>query len=111
MTIDSPPMRQGNAMKLLGILGLVSLLAGTAFAQQPPQPGAKPPTCQSQYTEAPAMSSALLINTGFDIKAAIPGGLWLQKDKEVYFCNSGRATDGEIICWKLRVPVKGQVCQ
>jgi hypothetical protein len=95
-------------MKLLGIFGLVSLLAGAAMAQQP---GAKPPTCQSQYIEAPALSSALLINTGFDIKAAIPGGLWLQKDKETYFCNSGRALDGEVICWKLRVPVKGQDCQ
>ena len=57
------------------------------------------------------MSPGLLISTGFDIKAAIPGGLWLQKDKEVYFCNSGRAADGETLCWKLRIPVKGQACQ
>ena len=57
------------------------------------------------------MSPGLLISTGFDIKAAVPGGVWLQKDREVYFCNTGRAADGETLCWKLRVPVKGQRCQ
>lgn len=102
-------------MKSLGILGAICLLAGSALAQQPggqAQPGtAKPQTCQSQYAEAPAFSSALLVNTGFEIRAAIPGGLWLQKDREVFFCNSGRAADGESLCWKLRVPVKGQPCQ
>jgi hypothetical protein len=101
-------------MKLLGALGLACLASTAAFAQQPsapPSPNTKPPTCQSQYAEAPAYSSALLISTGFEIKAAVPGGLWLQKDKDVYFCNSGRASDGEMLCWKLRVPVKGQPCQ
>lgn len=101
-------------MKLLGTLGLACLASGVAFAQQPGSPsstGSKPASCQSQYSEAPAYSSALLLSTGFEIKAAVPGGLWLQKQKDVYFCNSGRAADGEILCWKLRVPVKGQPCQ
>jgi hypothetical protein len=101
-------------MKLLGVLGLACLASGVAFAQQPggpPSTGSKPATCQSQYAEAPAYSSALLLSTGFEIKAAVPGGLWLQKQKDVYFCNSGRAADGEMLCWKLRVPVKGQPCQ
>jgi hypothetical protein len=101
-------------MKLLGVLGLACLASAAASAQQPstpPSTSTKPPTCQSQYAEAPAYSSALLISTGFEIKAAVPGGLWLQKDKDVYFCNSGRASDGEMLCWKLRVPVKGQPCQ
>jgi hypothetical protein len=96
-------------MKSLGILGAVCLLAGSALAQQPTTP--KPQTCQSQYAEAPGFSPALLVSTGFEIRSAIPGGLWLQKDKEVFFCNSGRATDSEVLCWKLRVPVKGQPCQ
>jgi len=101
-------------MRLLGTIGLACLMSGVAFAQQPgdpPSAGSKPATCQSQYAEAPAYSSALLLSTGFEIKAAIPGGLWLQKQKNVYFCNSGRAVDGEMLCWKLRVPVKGQPCQ
>lgn len=101
-------------MRLLGTIGLACLISGVAFAQQPgdpPSAGSKPATCQSQYAEAPAYSSALLLSTGFEIKAAIPGGLWLQKQKNVYFCNSGRAVDGEMLCWKLRVPVKGQPCQ
>ena len=57
------------------------------------------------------MSPAALITRGFDIKAAVPGGLWVQKDREVYFCNSGRALDNDVLCWRLREPVKGQVCQ
>ena len=98
-------------MKSLLALTLVCLASGAAWAQ-PQQPAqGKPATCLSQYSEAASMSPGLLITTGFDIKAAIPGGLWLQKDKEVYFCNSGRAADGETLCWKLRVPVKGQSCQ
>jgi len=98
-------------MKLLLALLLTCLAIGTAWAQ-PQQPAqGKPPACVSQYSEAAAMSPGLLISTGFDIKAAIPGGVWLQKDREVYFCNSGRAAEGETLCWKLRVPVKGQPCQ
>ena len=57
------------------------------------------------------MSAAALITRGYDIKAAVPGGLWVQKDREVYFCNSGRALDNDVLCWRLREPVKGQVCQ
>ncbi len=100
-------------MKLLGVVGLACLASGVAFAQQPGgvPSSSKPATCQSQYAEAPAYSSALLLSTGFEIKAAVPGGLWLQKQKDVYFCNSGQAADGEMLCWKLRVPVKGQPCQ
>ena len=99
-------------MKLPGLVGLLCLTAAAAFAQQPAAPGSgsKPTTCQSQYAEAPAYSSALLISTGFEIKAAVQGGLWLQKDKDVYYCNSGRPAEREMMCWKLRVPVKGQPC-
>lgn len=103
-------------MKLHGLVGLLCLAATAAAAQQPAAPGAapgsgaKPTTCQSQYAEAPAYSSALLISTGFEIKAAVPGGLWLQKDKDVYYCNAGRTNEREVMCWKLRIPVKGQPC-
>jgi len=98
-------------MKSLLAIPLACLAIGTAWAQ-PQQPAqSKPPTCLSQYSEAASMSPGLLISTGFDIKAAVPGGVWLQKDREVYFCNTGRAADGETLCWKLRVPVKGQRCQ
>lgn len=101
-------------MKSLGLLALAWLTAGAASAQQPsgqpPAGAAKPSTCLSQYSEAPAFSPALLINTGFEIKGSVPGGLWLQKEKEVYFCNSGRAAEGEVLCWKLRIPVRGQPC-
>lgn len=98
-------------MKSLLPLAFVCLASGAAWAQPKQSPQQKPPACISQYSEAAAMSPGLLISTGFDIKAAIPGGLWLQKDREVYFCNSGRAAEGENLCWKLRVPVKGQSCQ
>ena len=102
-------------MKALVAIAFVSVLMGTAHAQQ--QPAARqqaPPagqTCMSQHVEAPGVSAAALITRGYDIKAAVPGGLWVQKDREVYFCNSGRALDNDVLCWRLREPVKGQICQ
>ena len=102
-------------MKALVAIAVAFVLVGAAHAQQPaaqqqaPAPAGQ--TCMSQHVEAPGMSAAALINRGFDIKAAVPGGLWVQKDREVYFCNSGRALDNDVLCWRLREPVKGQVCQ
>jgi hypothetical protein len=104
-------------MKALVAIAVVSVLVGAALAQQPAAQQQAPPqvptgqTCMSQHVEAPGMSAAALITRGFDIKAAVPGGLWVQKDREVYFCNSGRALDNDVLCWRLREPVKGQVCQ
>jgi hypothetical protein len=102
-------------MKALVAIAFVSVLMGTAHAQQQPagqqQAPAGQPVCMSQHVEAPGVSAAALISRGFDIKAAVPGGLWVQKDREVYFCNSGRALDNDVLCWRLREPVKGQICQ
>jgi hypothetical protein len=103
-------------MKALIAIAVVSVSVGAARAQQQPavQQQAPPPagqTCMSQHVEAPGVSAAALITRGYDIKAAVPGGLWVQKDREVYFCNSGRALDNDVLCWRLREPVKGQVCQ
>jgi hypothetical protein len=104
-------------MKALVAIAVVAVLVGAAHAQQPAtqqQPAPQVPagqTCMSQHVEAPGVSAAALITRGFDIKAAVPGGLWVQKDREVYFCNSGRALDNDVLCWRLREPVKGQVCQ
>ncbi|MBM3646424.1 MAG: hypothetical protein FJX11_01400 [Alphaproteobacteria bacterium] len=77
-------------MRFLVALVLTSLLASSALAQQPP---AAAQTCQSQYIEAPGLSAAALLARGYDIKAAVPGALWLQKDREVFFCNTGRVLD------------------
>src|SRR5262245_60665962 len=101
-------------MKALAAIALAFLLMGTAQAQrqaQQPAPQQQSQTCLSQHVEAPGVSAAALITRGYDIKAAVPGGLWVQKDREVYFCNSGRALDNEVLCWRLREPVKGQACQ
>jgi hypothetical protein len=104
-------------MKALVAIAVVTVLVGAVQAQQQPaaQQQAPPPpagqTCMSQHVEAPGVSAAALITRGYDIKAAVPGGLWVQKDREVYFCNSGRALDNDVLCWRLREPVKGQVCQ
>jgi hypothetical protein len=104
-------------MKALVAIAVVSVSVGAAHAQQPAAQQPAPPqapagqTCMSQHVEAPGMSAAALITRGFDIKAAVPGGLWVQKDREVYFCNSGRALDNDVLCWRLREPVKGQICQ
>lgn len=101
-------------MKALVALAFVSVSMGAAYAQQPAaqqQAPAGQALCMSQHVEAPGVSAAALITRGYDIKAAVPGGLWVQKDREVYFCNSGRALDNDVLCWRLREPVKGQVCQ
>lgn len=120
-------------MKALIVMAFALLLSNVAQAQRPPAapaaplppPAALPPqapapspsppaaptrTCQSQHLEQPGVSAAALIGRGYDIKAAIPGGLWVQKDREVFFCNSGLALDGDVLCWRLREPVKGQAC-
>jgi hypothetical protein len=96
-------------MKVPVALVVASLVPLCAQAQQPAQQ-APANACLSQHVEAPGVSAAALITRGYDIKAAIPGGLWVQKDREVYFCNSGRALDNEVLCWRLREPVKGQPC-
>ena len=103
-------------MKALVAIAVVSVLVGAAHAQQPAAQQQAPQapagqTCMSQHVEAPGMSAAALITRGYDIKAAVPGGLWVQKEREVYFCNSGRALDNDVLCWRLREPVKGQICQ
>ena len=104
-------------MKALVAIAFVSVLLGRPMpssaggATASATAGTAGPICMSQHVEAPGVSAAALITRGFDIKAAVPGGLWVQKDREVYFCNSGRALDNDVLCWRLREPVKGQVCQ
>ncbi len=88
---------------LLIAVPLLALMASGAQAQSPK-------TCVNQYADAAGGNPASLLAGGFDIKAAVPGGLWLQKAKEVYYCNTGRVPDGQTICWTLRVPVTGQPC-
>jgi len=72
---------------------------------------AQPKTCVNQYADAPGMTAIKLIRSGYEIKAGWPGGLWLQKNLETFFCNTGRQLDGEALCWTLTDPVKGGPCQ
>lgn len=67
-------------------------------------------TCASQHQEQPGISTSDLLAESFEIKAAVPGGVWLQKKKDVFFCNSGVTKDDETMCWKIRAPLKGQDC-
>lgn len=67
-------------------------------------------TCASQHQEAPGISTSDLLADSYEIKAAVPGGLWLQKKKDVFYCNSGVTRDDETMCWKIRGPLKGQNC-
>jgi len=70
-----------------------------------------PAKCVYQYADASGVTPASLIAGGFDIKAGWAGGIWLQKGKETYFCNTGRVPEDTALCWTLREPVKGQACQ
>ncbi len=67
-------------------------------------------TCASQHKEQPGLSTSDLLADSFEIKAAVPGGVWLQKKKDVFYCNSGVTRDDETMCWKIRAPLKGQNC-
>lgn len=66
--------------------------------------------CMSQYEDT-TLSAAGVFAQGYKIEAAVPGGLWLQKDKSLLYCNVARPRDGDVTCWKLREPLKGQSCQ
>lgn len=65
-------------------------------------PGQVAPSCLTQYTPTPGQSAITMIKAGYEIKAAVPNGLWLQKDKDVYYCNSGRPIETDAQCWQLR---------
>lgn len=88
---------------------------GPQFAQQSasmPQSSVMPgeATCASQHQEQPGLSTSDLLADSYEIKAAVPGGVWLQKKKDVFYCNSGVTRDDETMCWKIRAPLKGQNC-
>lgn len=72
--------------------------------QAPGQVQAQPPgsSCLTQYTPMPGQSAITMIRAGYEIKAAVPNGLWLQKDKDVYYCSSGRPIEGDVQCWQMR---------
>jgi len=94
------------------------LLAETAVSKAEAQFAAAPQsslvagdsTCASQHQERPGLSTWDLLADSYEIKAAVPGGVWLQKKKDVFFCNSGVLRDDETMCWKIRAPLRGQNC-
>ena len=83
---------------------LIAMTTASAWAQQAAAPPAQQaaPACLTQYTPLPGRSASAMIAAGYDIKAAVPNGLWLQKDREVFYCNSGRPVETEALCWRLR---------
>ena len=94
-------------------LGFLFSAVGQAADQQAAAPsaaGKSEDTCASQHVAQPNLSATDLLAKDFDIKAAVPGGLWLQKKQDVFYCNSGIVKDGDTMCWKLRKPVGGQSC-
>src|SRR5579872_1443395 len=97
-------------MKAIAMSAIVILGGGTSgvLAQQaaPPATG-----CISQFEGLAGKSAAALLTAGYKITAAIPGGLWLQKDSDSVYCNVSLSRDGEVLCSKLRTPVATQVCR
>jgi hypothetical protein len=71
-------------------------------AARPIQAPAPAPSCLTQYTPMPGQSAITMIRAGYEIKAAVPNGLWLQKDKDLYYCNSGRPIEGDVQCFQMR---------
>lgn len=50
----------------------------------------------------PGQSAIIMIRAGYEIKAAVPSGLWLPKDKDVHYCSSGRPIEGDARCRQMR---------
>ena len=114
-------MANGASIALAGLVGAVLSaaavspsfnLAASAQGASPPTQAVAPrePTCTTQYAAQTDVSAGSLLTQNYQIKAAVPGGLWLQKEKDVFYCNSGIVADGDTMCWKLTGPVRGQVC-
>jgi hypothetical protein len=92
-------------------LSVIAAATATVCAGSAAQAQQAAQTCMNQYADAEGVTAATLLAGGFDIKGSVPGGIWLQKGKEAYYCNSGRPADSDkAICWTLRTPVKGQTC-
>lgn len=96
-------------LRALAVALAASGLASIVYAQPATPTAGK--TCVNQYADAPGVTAIKLIRTGYEIKAGWPGGLWLQKKLDTYFCNTGRQLDDEMLCWTLNDPVKGGPCQ
>ena len=112
-----------------GVLAVVLSIAAIAYAQTARIPDSAGPqaaqqsaaipqssvmpgeaSCASQHLEQPGLSTSDLLADSYEIKAAVPGGVWLQKKKDVFYCNSGVTRDDETMCWKIRAPLRGQNC-
>jgi hypothetical protein len=96
---------EGAVIKTLLLTAPMAVAFATGASAQSPK------TCVYQYADAKGITPASLIAGGFDIKAGWAGGLWLQKGKETYFCNTGRVPDNQAVCWTLREPLPGQSCE
>lgn len=71
---------------------------------------ASPGDCTAQHQKYVGVSTSDLLARDFEIKSAVPGGIWLQKKKEVFYCNSGVTADNDTMCWKITPPVRGLDC-
>lgn len=104
-----------SRLRLVVVILATTLGAPTVQAQSEAtsqrSPGGVLTTCTSQHEAQPGLSAADLLGRNYVIKAAVPGGVWLQKKSEVFYCNAGVTRDDETMCWKLRVPLKGQNCR
>ena len=92
---------------ILAAAATLSIIPSIVHSQQSIASAAN---CISQYEDT-ALTAASSVAKGYKIEAAVPGGLWLQKDKDLVYCDAGRPRDGAVLCWKLREPVKNQPCQ
>jgi hypothetical protein len=93
---------------ILELLESDPLVSEQAFA--PTSLGASPGDCTAQHQKYVGVSTSDLLARDFEIKSAVPGGIWLQKKKEVFYCNSGVTADNDTVCWKITAPVRGLDC-
>ncbi|MFZ5778738.1 MAG: hypothetical protein ACOY4R_00850 [Pseudomonadota bacterium] len=66
--------------------------------------------CAIQHEAQPGVSAAGLLADNYEIRASVPGGLWLQKQQDAFYCNAGIVAEGDTMCWKLVRPTRTESC-
>lgn len=73
----------------------------SASGEKQAQAAAGGAKCAVQHEAQPGVSAAGLLADNYEIRASVPGGLWLQKQKDAFYCNAGIVAEGDTMCWKL----------
>ena len=91
-----------------------SVLSAAVYAQTANMTSTQGPVtdakCAVQHEARPGVSAASILAEDYEIKSSVPGGLWLQKKKDAFYCNAGLVAEGDTMCWQLVRPMNSESC-